>query len=142
MKKLLLAAFLPALLLVACDKERIIDAEDLPAEVRGFIQTHYNGVSIRQSVRERDDLKVSFYVYLENGTKLTFSKSGDIKEIEGTTEIPDSALPSLIVSYVNTNYPGTFIKEWELDDAHQEVELSNSIKLEFDRHGNFLRVDN
>ena len=142
MKQLLLLALLPALLLTACDKEKIIDTEDLPADVRGYVQTHYGSVAIRQAVKERDDLKISYYVYLENGTKLTFARNGDIKEIEGTTPIPDSALPALIVSYVSANYPGAFIKEWEIDDATQDVELSNNVKLEFDRHGNFLRIDN
>jgi len=127
--------------LFSCDKESVVQSDDLPGKASNFISTHYSTVRTLQVVKERDDLKVNFHVYLENGTRLDFTKSGDIKEIDGTTRIPDAILPSMIVSYVNTNYPAAFIRGWNPDDTDQEVKLSSDVELLFDSNGNFLRVD-
>lgn len=131
---------LSALLLVACDKEKVVQSDDLPANASGFISTHFAGKQILQVVKELDNLKTYYHVYLSNGTKLDFSRQGNIKEIEGTEAIPDTVIPVLILNYVDTNYPAAFIRGWELDDATQEIKLSTNLELEFDKNGNFLRV--
>ena len=131
---------LSALLLVACDKEKVIQPGDLPANASGFISTHYSGKQILQVIKELDNLKTYYHVYLDNGSKLDFSRQGDIKKIEGVEAIPDTVIPSLILTYVDTNYPNDFIRGWEMDDAIQEIKLSNDLNLEFDKNGNFLRI--
>ena len=68
---------LSALLLVACDKEKVVQPDDLPANASGFITTHYSGKQILQVVRELDNLKTYYHVYLNNGTKLDFSRLGE-----------------------------------------------------------------
>ena len=141
MKKLFLMILLPSFLIMACNKEETIQPTDLPADASSYITTHYAGQQILQVVKERDDLRLYYFVYLNNGTKLEFNREGEIREIEGSTAIPATALPVLIVSYVETNYPGTFIKAWQIDDTSQDVELSNNSRLEFDKNGNFLRVE-
>ncbi len=141
MKKVFAMLVVAALLLTACDKEKIVGNDDLPATATAFITTHYSSAQIRQVVKERDDLKTYFHVYLDNGTRLSFSRQGDIREIKGTEPIPGAVLPALLLNYVTTNYPDAFIKEWELDDTGHEVKLSSNIKLEFDKNGNFLRID-
>ncbi len=141
MKKVFAMLVVSSVLLIACDKEKVVGSDDLPANATGYITTHYPAIQIKQVVKERDDLKTYFHVYLENGSRLSFSRQGDIREIKGTTAIPDAILPALIVNYVTTNYPGAFIKEWERDDTGHEIKLSTNIKLEFDRNGNFLRID-
>lgn len=132
---------LSALLLVACDKEKVVQNDDLPANASGFISTHYAGKEILQVVKELDNLKTYYHVYLNNGTKLEFSRQGNIKEIEGTEAIPDSVIPALILNYVDTNYPTEFIRGWNIEDATQDIKLSGGLKLEFDKNGNFLRID-
>lgn len=128
-------------LLVSCYKEKIVNNDDLPAKASGFITTHYSANAIRQVVKERDDLKTEYHVYLDNNTKLDFNREGEIKEIEGTEKIPDSVLPPLVLTYVKTNYPASFIRAWNPDDTNQEVKLSGGVELLFDSNGNFLRVD-
>ena len=61
--------------------------------------------------------------------------------MEGNEALPDSVIPSAILSYVQDNYPSEFIKNWNLEKTVQEIKLSNDITLEFDRNGNFLRID-
>ena len=131
---------LSAFLLVACDKEKVVQSDDLPANASGFISTHFAGKQILQVVKELDNLKTYYHVYLNNGTKLDFSRQGNIKEIEGTEAIPDTVIPVLILNYVHTHYSTAFIRGWEIDDATQEIKLSTNIELEFDKNGNFLRV--
>ncbi|MEP7374178.1 MAG: PepSY-like domain-containing protein [Chitinophagaceae bacterium] len=141
MKKIFLLMTLSVLLLVACDKEKVVQSDDLPANASGFVTTHYASKQILQVVKELDNLKTYFHVYLNNGSKLDFSRKGDIKKIEGVEAIPDTVIPSLILNYVDTHYPNDFIRGWEIEDATQNVKLSTSIQLEFDKNGNFLRVD-
>ena len=131
---------LSAFLLVACDKEKVVQSDDLPANASGFVSTHYAGKQILQVVRELDNLKTYFHVYLDNGSKLDFTRQGNIKKIEGTEEIPATVIPALILDYVEANYTSDFIRGWEIKDAPQETNLSTGIQLEFDKNGNFLRV--
>lgn len=139
MKKMFLLMILSAFLLVACDKEKVIQTNDLPAIATGFIATHYPDKQILQTVKELDNLKTYYHVYLNNGTKLYFTRLGNIKKIEGTEAIPDTIIPALILNYIKSNYPAAFIREYEIDDATQEIKLSTAINLEFDNNGNFLR---
>lgn len=132
---------LSALLLVACDKEKVVQPDDLPANASGFVSTHYAGKQILQIVKELDNLKTYFHVYLNNGSKLDFSRQGNIKKIEGVEAIPVTVIPALITNYVNTHYPNDFIRGWEIEEATQDIKLSNDLKLEFDKNGNFLRID-
>ena len=131
---------LSTLLLVACDKEKTVQPNDLPANASGYVSTHYAGDKILQVVKELDNLKTYYHVYLDNGTKLDFSRQGNIKKIEGTEAIPDTVIPVLILNYVDAHYPATFIRGWDIDDAIQEIKLSTDTELEFDKNGNFLRV--
>ena len=57
MKKNFLLMTLSALLLVACDKEKVVQNDDLPANASGFVNTHYSGKQILQVVKELDNLK-------------------------------------------------------------------------------------
>ena len=131
---------LSALLLVACDKEKVVQPDELPANASGFVTTHYAGKEILQVVKELDNLKTYYHVYLSNSSKLDFTRQGNIKKIEGVEAIPNTVIPVLILDYVDTHYPNDFIRGWEIDDATQDVRLSNDLKLEFDKNGNFLRI--
>jgi len=129
------------LFLAACDKESIVGADGLPASAQTYITQHFPDHEILQVVKERDDLKTTFDVYLSGGYNLDFDKKGKILGIEGTSELPDSVVPEKILTYVRTNYPDYFILDWELDDRGQDVKLSNGMELQFDKSGNFLRID-
>ena len=144
MKKVInLMAILATVFVVfaACDKESIVSADGLPKDAQLYITQHFPEHEILQVVKERDDLKTSFDVYLSEGYKLEFNKSGKVLGVEGNNRLPDSVIPSKILAYVNDNYPEHFIIDWELDDRGQEVKLSNRLELKFDKNGNFLRID-
>lgn len=125
----------------ACDKESIVAADGLPKDAQAYINQHFPDHEILQVVKERDDLKTSFDVFLSGGYKLEFNKNGKVLGIEGNNKLPDSVIPAKILAYVNDNYAAHFIIDWELDDRGQEVKLSNRLELKFDKNDNFLRVD-
>jgi len=141
MKKILLLLLLPLFLLTSCEKEKTIDADDLPASANGFVDTHFPNEGITQVTRVWDDLRISYKVYLTNGARLDFNRQGDIIEMQCHSGLPDSVFPLLVLDYVRTHYPGVFIRGWERDHEIREVKLSNGLKLEFDKPGNFLRID-
>ncbi len=130
-----------SMMFTACDKESIVSVEGLPTDAQLFIAQHFPDHEIIQVVKERDDLKTSYDVYLSGGFNLDFDKKGKVLGVEGTTELPDSVVPGKILTYVQAHYPDYFIRDWELDDRGQEVALSNGMDLKFDKDGNFLRID-
>ena len=129
------------LVLASCDKEKVVSSNDLPATSTSYINTHFAGHQILQAVKEVDDLKTTYKVYLSNGTKLKFNRDGEIFDIESNDALPSSVIPSSIREYVTINYPTLHINEWELDKTTQEVKLSNGLSLVFDKNGTFLRID-
>ncbi len=51
MKKIFLLMTLSAFLLVSCDKEKVVQEDDLPANASGFVTTHYPGKQILQDCK-------------------------------------------------------------------------------------------
>lgn len=125
----------------ACDKERVIETDELPSNARTYIALHFPDYEIIQVVKERDDLKTTYQVFLDEGFELDFDKKGVITSVEGTNKLPDSVIPDRILAYVNVTYPDDFVVGWELDGAGQEIKLSNRMELKFDKDDNFLRID-
>ena len=141
MKRTLLLLVLPVWLLISCTKEKAVSPDDLPATSTSYITNHFPEQAIVHAVKEFDDLRINCSVYLKNGIKIEFDQDGEVTEIEGNDALPDSVIPSTILDHVKSNYPSAFIKKWEVERAKQEVKLSNGITLEFDKNGNFLRID-
>ncbi len=125
----------------ACSKESVVPEDKLPASIQHYLREHFPDNAILQVVKDRDGLNVSYEVVLEGSFKLDFNRKNEVKDIEGATRLPDSVIPSKILSYVNEKYPDNFIKSWELDDNRQEIGLDNGLDLVFSRNGDFLRLD-
>ena len=141
MKGTILILALHVLLLASWTTEKIVGSDDLPATSTNYVTTHFPDQTIVHAVREYDDLQIKYTVYLKNGVKIEFNQNGEVKEIDGNNALPDSVIPAAILAYVTSNYPSAFIKKWEVERTKQEVKLSNGITLEFDKNGNFLRID-
>lgn len=139
MKKILFVSLVVSLL-TSCDKEKLIKADDLPANSISYISTHFPSQQILQTVKDRDDLEITYKVYLEEGTRLEFNRKGEIIEMEGNRPLPDNTLPPLVLTYVESNYPEEKILGWEQEPTTQDVKLSGGVTLIFDRAGNFLRA--
>ncbi|MFN4316112.1 MAG: PepSY-like domain-containing protein [Chitinophagaceae bacterium] len=141
MNYLRLLALALTVALVSCNKESIVSEDDLPADAAAFVSTHFPSQEIIRVIKERDDLKNSYYVYLDDGTKIEFTRSGKLKEIESHGPLPESIFPVKVLDYVAANYPGTYIRKWDVEGSTHEARLSNDLELVFDELGNFLRVE-
>ncbi|AFM02800.1 Protein of unknown function (DUF2874) [Bernardetia litoralis DSM 6794] len=128
--------------LSSCDKEEIIPSTELPSEIQTYISTHFPNNPIIQSIKDRDGLKKSYDITLEGSFVLEFDNKNKITEIDGISKLPDSVIPQSLREYVTTNYPLNFITDWELDDNNQQIELDNTLELEFTISGEFLKIDN
>lgn len=141
MKRIFLFLFAAALL-ASCEKETILPEHNLPGEIVTFVNTHFPENPVVQAVKEKDDFELSYKVILNGGFVLEFNRKKEITDIDGGTRLPDSVVPSSILSYVATHFPDQYIVGWERDSRTQHVKLVSGIELDFSMNGEFLRIDN
>ncbi len=145
MKKLfafLAAAVIAPTGLVGCEKsDQLVDPNRLPDKAQNFITNHFSAATIKNVVKEYDDMTYTYDVYLSDGTQIEFKRGGDWLSIDNRqTGVPSSIFPENIQSYLTTNYPNTFVvdvdRDWQYD-----VELSNGVELDFTLGGKIVIVD-
>ena len=132
---------LSLLFMTGCDKETVIPEQNVPTEIKNYVSSHFSSCSISKAIKETDENDEMYEITLSCAVKLEFNKQKEIIDIDGTTKLPDSVIPSNILSYVNSNYATNFIIGWELQSGNQEVQLNNNLVLIFNMAGEFLRVE-
>ena len=124
-----------------------IAPEDLPANIRDFIATHFPGITIEEAERENNG---NYEIELSNDLELIFDADGkflgraddDDNDDKDDEDIEVSELPQAILDYIATNYPNNTIIEAEReDDNTYEVTLNNGVELEFAADGTFLDAE-
>lgn len=113
-----------------------IKPEQLPSAARHFVMNNWNNVTVNTAIMETEGYKIEYTVTLADGTTIEFNRDGGWKEIEATQEIPESAIPAAIRTYVLKMYKGQKVVKLERDKKGYEVELSNDKELKFDLEGN------
>lgn len=68
--------------LAACDSDRIITAEQLPASAKTFIQKSYPGVSVAFAKQDKDLFRTKYDVCLDNGMEIEFDGNGFPRDID------------------------------------------------------------
>lgn len=123
-------------------QEVIVPFNQLPAKAKTFINQHFKGVKVMNVIQDKDVFSKDFDVNFENGTKVEFDRTGNWKEIKTLSgSVPSSLVPAKIKQYISNNYKGANIVEINKDAYKIDVELSNGVDLDFDKNGNFLRID-
>lgn len=123
-------------------QEVIVPFNQLPAKAKTFINQHFKGVKVTNVIQDKDVFSKDFDVNFENGTKVEFDRTGNWKEIKSLSgSMPSSLVPAKIKQYISNNYKGANIVEINKEARKIDVELSNGIDLDFDKNGNFLRID-
>ena len=123
-------------------QEVIIPFNQLPAKAKTFIHQHFKDVKIMNVIQDKDVFSKDFDVNFENGTKIEFDRTGNWKEIKTLSgSVLSSLVPAKIKQYISNNYKGANIVEINKDAYKIDVELSNGVDLDFDKNGNFLRID-
>lgn len=127
---------------ISCDQEKVMPASEYPSEITSFVSTHFPNNSILQIVKDSDGMSKKYEVLLSENISLKFDRKKEVTDIDGNKQLPDSVIPEKILQHVMANYPDNFITDWELDDKKQKVKLDNGLELEFNKEGNFLKLDN
>lgn len=136
-----IALLITSFQLTGCDKESILNENQVPAEIKTYVEKHFPGKKILQCIKDKDGLELSYDVIVEGNFTLEFNRKKEIESVKGLTQIPDSVIPEKILNYVKTNYPGNYIIEWDVDRNNQQIKLDNRLELEFNKSGDFLRID-
>lgn len=142
MKKLVYVLLLMSTWFIpACESQKVLAENDIPSAITTYVNTHFPSAKILQAVKDKEGLSKSYDVILEGNITLEFNKKHEVTSIESRSALPDSVIPEKILTYVKANYPASSILQWELDDNRQKVELDNKLELEFNKAGDFLRID-
>lgn len=145
MKKFLtFMAFVALVAGMAGASDRVVrDVNVLPAAARKMVADTYSlknvsHIKIDSSFFGGDDYDVVFV----DGTEIEFNAKGEWKEVDaGSKPVASAFVLKPIATYVKSNYPGQHIVQIKKERNKYEVELSSGLDLEFDRAGNFLRID-
>lgn len=137
--------FAVSFFVMSCDKDELIDVNNLPAVANTFLKDHFKDVRVLSVTRENDPLTGSEYeVLLDNGIEVKFDKNGNWTEVEAranTAAIPTTFILESIVNYVKETYPTAGINGIDKEKNGYDVELTNGLELVFDNEGKFVRID-
>lgn len=131
-----------ALSLDAAMDGRPIGFDRLPKNAQQIIIQHFSQDNVLLAQIDRDGLRTEYEVRLKDGTELDFDGDGNLKKVDcQDRRVPDGLLPAEVLTYVNTNYPDSFITEWGKDDGRWKAELNNGLDLKFNRKYQFVGFD-
>ncbi|MDH6251342.1 hypothetical protein M2347_001069 [Chryseobacterium sp. H1D6B] len=124
-------------------QDKVISYNQLPKTAKTFLAIHFKGIPAGSVIEDRELFGVDKYkVHLGNGMKVDFDSGGNWKEVDGEHQkLPYGFIPALIKTYVAKNFPNTNIVKIEKERWSYKAELSNGVDLEFDKNGNFKRID-
>ncbi|WP_353148339.1 PepSY-like domain-containing protein [Chryseobacterium sp.] len=128
---------------VVSAQDRAISPNQLPKAAKSFLSAHFKGIPVTSAIEDREIYGVDEYkVYLNNGMKLEFDSNGSWKEVDGKHQkLPYGFIPVSIKNYSTRNFPNTYITKIGKKRWSYKADLSNGLELEFDRNGNFKRID-
>lgn len=145
MKKLLaILAILCMAIVPMSARDRITrDIKELPASAQNLIKKYYPKVGINHIKIDSNIFGSKDYdVVLNDGTELDFDKDGSLEEIDcGMREVPSGLVIKPIRDYVSKNFSGREIVSMSIESRSYDIGLSDGTDLEFDRAGNFKRID-
>lgn len=127
---------------VGCDSQKTVSGSDIPSEISEYVETHFPGNKILQTVEEKDGLEKGYDVILDDNTSLEFNRKKQITDVKSNSALPGSVIPAKIKDYVSQSFPDRTINGWKIEDRGQEVKLDNGMELKFSNDGDFIRIDN
>ncbi len=137
----LLAALVCIPFISSADDDYAIQFTQLPAVSQTFVKTHFSGSQVSYCLRDSHSYEVRF----TDGAEVEFDNAGNWKEVDCKYKtVPASVLkliPASIQTYVGKNFRNAVITKVNAKPWGYELELGNGLDVEFDRTGNFLRID-
>lgn len=120
-----------------------ITFNQLPKAAQNFVTKYFGEKNVSYITVESEFLSSKEYeVRLNDGKKIEFDAKGNWTEVDSEKEaVPADIVPAAIVAHVNKSFPNNAIVQISKSSRKYEVELSNGLDLEFDKKGQFLRID-
>lgn len=126
---------------VSATAQKKITVEQLPANARTFLSTHFSGITIAKVKKDAEHGEKGYEVELADGTEVEFWKDGSYREVDGDDKpIPTAFIDPKITSYVKQHYPNAKITHIDYGHKDVDVDLTGDIDLEFTKDGRFLKA--
>lgn len=123
-------------------RDEIISEQQLPAAAKTFVKQYFKNRTVSLAKKDVDPGSTSYDVVLNSGTKIEFNAKGEWKEVDcAPAAVPAALVPAAIAKYVKANYANLKIVKIEREATGYDIELSNDVDLQFDKQGNFVRID-
>ncbi|MBQ0117670.1 MAG: PepSY-like domain-containing protein [Flavobacterium sp.] len=124
-------------------QKKNITQNQLPAKAQTFINTYFKNVPLSYATEKKEYYIVNEYkVKLQNGVEIEFDSSGDWKEVDGNhTALPSGFLPKKITTYIAKSFPKNKVIKAEVKRWKYEIEITNGLDLEFNKSGDFIKID-
>lgn len=145
MKKII--SLMAAMLLVvisASARDRVSrNINDLPEAARTTLTKYFPKQGVNHiKIDDKTFGGADYDVILNNGTEVDFNSDGEWIEVDcGANAVPSGLVLKPISDYVARNFAKQKIVSIEKERNKYNVELQNGTELEFDRAGQFLRID-
>ncbi|WP_164122364.1 PepSY-like domain-containing protein [Sphingobacterium sp. xlx-130] len=143
MIKSLMTVALLVVAVVANAQDKVITFAQLPKKAQNFVTTYYDADQV-VLVKEESELLSgkSYDVKLRDGVKLEFDAKGEWTEVDAELKaVPVKIVPASILEYVKKSFPNNEIVQISRSSRKYGVELTNGIDLEFNKKGQFVRID-
>ena len=123
-------------------RDEIISEQQLPAAAKTFVKQYFKNRTVSLAKKDVDPGSTSYDVVLNSGTKIEFNAKGEWKEVDcAPAAVPAALIPAAIAKYVKANYANLKIVKIEREATGYDIELYNDVDLQFDKQGNFVRID-
>lgn len=116
--------------------------EQLPATAQEFIKTYFNDYKVSYVFSDREFVDVDYKVRFEDGTEIEFNAKGDWTDVSSKNNcIPTGFILKEIIDFVDANHKGMCITDIEREFNRINIELNDSLEIEFNSKGKLISYD-
>ena len=134
--------FALVLLMTACSDKPVVP-EQLPVQVKTFIQQTYPGEAITFAQKDLELTGWKYEIFLVDGTHIEFDTDDMWDKIESPVArpVPQQLIPAPIASHLQANFPGTVVTKIDKERNGYEIELANGMELKYNKQGVLRAMD-
>ena len=134
--------FALVLLMTACSDKPVVP-EQLPVQVKTFIQQTYPGEAITFAQKDLELTGWKYEIFLVDGTHIEFDTDDMWDKIESPVArpVPQQLIPAPIASHIQANFPGTVVTKIDKERNGYEIELANGMELKYNKQGVLREMD-
>ena len=134
--------FALVLLMTACSDKPVVP-EQLPVQVKTFIQQTYPGEAITFAQKDLELTGWKYEVFLADGTHIEFDTDDMWDKIESPVArpVPQQLIPAPIASHLQANFPGAFVTKIDKERNGYDIDLATGIELKYNKQGALMEMD-